>query len=399
MRGLAASLSLTAVRRNPLPALVSALGLAAVLVPLLVLYGLKSGVIEGMIAEMRDDPAILNVALLGHRTMTDGDIAEIAALPATGFVIGAPRSVAARVQMTSPELGLSFVDADWLPTDAGDPLLPDPAMVLAENEIVLGAQLAERLQVDVGDAVTASLSRNNYADVADVPLVVRDIVRRERLAGLRALVSDDLMTSISAFSDGYEYPAAGIGGRQLAERVSQYDSVRLYARTLEDVITLDRHMTGLGFRTESRAASIAWVQSVDQAMTGVFAIISVTGVAGFGISLWANVASTLRQQRTEMSLLRLLGMAGGQLAMFPLLQVLTVTSAGLAIALAAAFGTAAVINRLFLTEAFAGGVCQIGMLEVGIAAGGSYVLALAIVGIQQLSMRNISPSEILRQNV
>lgn len=394
-----AFLALRAMVRNPLPLFVSALGLAAVLAPLLILYGLRSGILTGMITELQSDPAVLSVSIIGNRPMTDEEVAEIDAMPEVGFVVGAPRSIATRVQMSMERMAGDLEVTDWLPSAQGDPLLPDGTPPLTKDETVLSAQLAEKLQAEMGDEIYAFAYRNNQSEVYEVALKVMSILPRRLMSGTRALVASERLNSVAAFSDNYEVPELGIGGRPLSERVTRFDSVRLYAASLDDVIAVDREMVARGFRVESKAANIDWINTLDSVMTGVFTLISSAGVIGFSISLGANVAAMISQHRRELSLLRLLGMSQRGVATFPLVQILSMTTLGLGFAFVAAFTVAFIINRIYLQNLFGSDICAISLQLVGVAAVASYVLAAIIVIWQTISLRKISPTEVLADNV
>lgn len=397
----AGRLSLRAMRHRPLPTLVSACGLAAVLAPLLILYGLKSGVITGLVDTLKRDPTILRVQLTGSVSLTEDDIASLRARPEVGFAVGSPSTLAGRMEISSAARGMEVENSNWLPSGDNDPLLPRGAG-LADTEIALAEPLAERLSVDPGDEVQAFAYRNNEAEMLSLTLTVAHVLPRQRLEqgeGNLALVSERVMDMRDAFQGNFEVPEHGVEGKPLAERTRAFSSVRLYASSFEHVVALDRIMAELGFRAESRAANIAWVEGLEAVMAGVFAIISTAGAVGFAISFGANVTSNLQQYRGQLSLLRLLGLGSRPLAAFPVVQVFVTATLGLLAAVALAFGFAALINRLYLTEMFDGSICQVEWTDVACAALVSYSVALLVVLWQLRALRSIAPSEALAENV
>lgn len=394
-----AFLALRAMVRNPLPVFVSALGLAAVLAPLLILYGLKSGILNGMITELRSDPAVLSVLVIGNKPLTEADISELDAMDSVGFIVGAPRSISTRVEMSDLAAFGNLIVADWLPSAVGDPLLPDGAPALTTDEIVLSQTLAQRLGLVSGDTVHSFAYRNNESEVYAVALTIVDVLPKRRLSGSRALVASALLNSVAAFSDNYEVPDLGIAGKPLVGRVAKYDSLRLYANSLDDVVILDKAMVERGFRAESKSGSIAWIRTLDAVMTGVFAIISTAGALGCFISLGANVASTVAMQRHELSLLRLLGISATGISIFPLVQVLTMATLGLITTFIAAISVAYVINGLYLQGVFASNICSISIELLAATAVITYLMAAIIVLWQIYLLRNIAPTEVLADNV
>lgn len=396
MLGLAAKAFRHALHAN----LFSAVALAAVLAPLLVLYGLKLGVVNGMLGELRRDPSILAIGIGNYKPLSAEDVETIRALPETGFVVGAPRSIAARAEMRKEGKAKDVVDADWLPSAAGDPLLPTGRPALTSDEVVLSERLAEKLGAAAGERVVGAVYRNEQSEIFEMDLSVALVLPRNRLDGYRALVASDRLEAVSAFSDGFEVPGAAPGGRPLAERVALYDGLRLYARALEDVAPLERAVAAVyGFRTSSAGDKIEWIADLERVMTGVFTIISAAGVVGYALSLWATIAGSVHQNRPQLSLLRLLGISRGRLWLFPLVQVFGITSAGLVIALALALAAASAMNRIYLVGAFGDLLCELRVREFLVAAAASYGLAV-LVAVQQFSvLQRISPSDALAEQI
>lgn len=385
----ALAIALKAVRHSAHANLFSALALAAVLAPLIVLHGLKVGVVGGMMANLKADPGILRIGVAGHRTLTEADLATIRGWPETAFVAGAPRSIAATVEMRRSRDDLSIVSADWLPSAAGDPLLPPGLPALSDTQIVLSRSLADKLEASPGARVIASTYRNSQSEELEMDMEVVLILPASILPGERALVSQARLAAMAAFSDGVEG----------ASTAPVYDSLRLYARTLEAVAPLEQAISRYGFRTSSAAENIAWVENLDAIMGGVFAITSGAGLVGYCVSLFAMISASVRQNRPQLSLLRLLGMGRGTLLLFPLAQSLAITLAGLALALLLALAAAGAINALFVAPALSGDLCRIAPDHLAVAAGVSVFLAVLVALWQAFEIQSIQPSEALAESL
>lgn len=375
----------------------SAVALAAVLAPLLILYGLKLGIVTGMLDQLRSDPGIRRIAISGYKPLTEADVAAIRALPQTGFVVGAPRSIAARVEMRGTPTAMQVVTADWLPSGQGDPLLAQrQAPLLDRQGIILSEPLAEKLKVQKGQPVYAAVYRNNQSEAYELTETVVDILPRHLLAGERALVTVDLLNSLAAFSDGFAVPEAGIAGRGLDVRQERYDSVRLYARTIDDVVLLERAISATyGFRTTSEASSIEWVRDLERIMGGIFMIIAAAGGLGYVISLWATIAGSVRNSRSQLSLLRLLGVRRNLLWIFPLTQVLAISATGLTIAFLFAYGAGTVMNGFYLPDMFKGQIFLMRPVDVAATVAVTLVVAMIVALWQLGALRRISPTEAL----
>ena len=95
--------------------------LAAILTPLLVLDGLRAGVIQGLTDELRSNPSKLRIHLPGTLQLTPETVATIGALDGIGYIEPMSRSIAARLLLAGP--GGAVDTVDLLPSSAGDPLL------------------------------------------------------------------------------------------------------------------------------------------------------------------------------------------------------------------------------------------------------------------------------------
>jgi putative ABC transport system permease protein len=394
-------IAIKAVRHGWLSNGFSAVALAAVLAPLLILYGLKLGIVTALLDQLRSDPNIRRVGVSGYQPLTDADIETIRALPQTGFVVGAPRSIAARVEMRREPSAMKVLTADWLPSAEGDPLLAGRETApLTQDGIILSEPVAEKLNAKISDTILAAVYRNNQNETYELTQTVVDILPRHLLSGDRALVTVERLNALAAFSDGFEVPEAGINGRPATGRQERYDSVRLYARSIDDVTALERSVSAAyGFRTSSEASSIQWVRDLEKIMGGVFLIIAAAGGSGYVISLWATIASSVRNSRGQLSLLRLIGVRRHSLWLFPLVQVLAISMGGLVTAFLFAFAAGAIMNDLYLPDMFKGHIFM--MRPVDVLATVLFTLAIAIiVALWQLgTLRRISPTEALAEGM
>src|SRR5262249_35207823 len=99
------------------------LGIAAVLAPLLVLFGLKLGVVPGMRARLARDPRARALQPIGQGRFDAVWFAQLGALPQTGFVMPTTRFLAATVSLRNPRLPSGEpLAAELWPSGAGDPL-------------------------------------------------------------------------------------------------------------------------------------------------------------------------------------------------------------------------------------------------------------------------------------
>jgi putative ABC transport system permease protein len=139
------------------------LGLAAVLAPLLVLFGLKYGLVTSMLTALAEDPEKRELKPLGSGHYTAAWFRGMRARPEVAFVSPRTRTLAATLELSSKTAPV-ILPAELIPSGQHDPLLKGlqrrPAGL---HEVVLSRSAAERLKVRKGAVIEASLSRQYQA--------------------------------------------------------------------------------------------------------------------------------------------------------------------------------------------------------------------------------------------
>ncbi|MEX5451729.1 ABC transporter permease, partial [Stutzerimonas stutzeri] len=121
-----------------------AASLVAVIAPLLLLFGLKHGVVNQLQDDLLRDPRNLEIRLLSSGNYDTAWLTQLQQRPETGFAIGQTRSLNTQADLLGPNR--RFVEnAEIIPTQAGDPLLDTPLSALRGNQVILSARAAERL--------------------------------------------------------------------------------------------------------------------------------------------------------------------------------------------------------------------------------------------------------------
>lgn len=374
------------------------MALAAVLGPLLVLWGLRNGVVDSVLGALRANPATLEIQFRGHASLAERDLARIAALPGIGFLVPDISSIAAEVVLRGPR-GPRLVRAEAWPTADGDPLRGPDQRAPAPTEVALSATLAASLDAGVGDSVTLLRQRGSESrpEQIEMPLRVVAISAPERILGARAFLHGQTIDRLQAFVDGYAVPGLTATGTPLAQRPAVRERIRLYARSLEDVAPLAAAMTALGFDVTSRAAEVETVFDLDRNLSLLFALLAGMGAIGYLISMGANLAAALGRRRRELSLLRLLGAQGGDLVGFALAQGVAIAVIGVALSFVAYAGLASIINARFPSGAAAATACRLTPADIALAIVASTAMVGLVTLIVARPLTRIAPSEVLRE--
>ncbi|WP_367026530.1 ABC transporter permease [Methylococcus sp. ANG] len=378
-----------------------ALAIAAVLAPLLVLFGLKSGIVDTLTARLKSDPRNLEIVWRLNGSLDRDWLARLRSDPQVGFAVPSTRTLAATLDLAAAD-GKGLQDVDLIPTDKGDPLFgAADAVPEGMGELALTHEAAGRLGVSAGMRVEGVVYRNLHQQrqVLRLPLRVSAVLAESHYSGWGAFVALPLLEALERYRDGYAVPELGVAdGTSYTSGSSRYARLRLYARSLEAVPVLAESLRGQGYDVSTRSKDIELVRNVDHALSFLFRLIAGVGIAGcvlsLGASLWANV----ERKRRELALLRLVGIRNALLAGFPAFQAAGVAAVGIALSFSAYFAAAEAINRTFQADlAREEFVCRLLLRDGAIAALLTEALAVIASLIGVADVLRIEPAESLRE--
>ncbi|NIE75287.1 FtsX-like permease family protein [Pantoea sp. Ap-967] len=328
----------------------SVLALVAVIAPLLVLFGLKFGLVGSLTERLQRDPGVREVIPLGGGRFQASFIEELAQRPEVAFAIPRTRQIAATAELLLPAQGRG-VTVEMLPTAAGDPLLQGVKPPAGAGQVVLSYTAAEKLGAKAGDTLQASFSRQQAGQVQwrQTPLQVSAVLPLSAFERDGLFAPLELLEAVENYRDGRAVPALGWPGEAEADQGQRvYPAFRLYARELNDVETLRQFFAERRLLVSTQAAQIAQVQSLSRNLGLVFWIIATLAVAGAVAAVAAGAVAAVERKQRELAVLRLLGFGTAALLLLVMLQALF--SGLLAAALAALLYLLAEygLNRLFM---------------------------------------------------
>lgn len=337
------------------------LALAAVLGPMMVLFGLKFGIVGGMVDSMIEAPSKREIRPVGSGRYDRAWIDEMRARDDIDFIVPRTRSIAASIQLQSSNSS-SIIPVEVIPSDQGDPLLPAGSPVPADlKHILLSNNAAQKLNVGIGDTVDGSLLRrfNNKKERVHLPLTVAGIAPSSAFSRDGMFASVTLVEALEDFRDGHAVPAAGwTGADPVAER--SYAGFRLYAKSIYDVAGLRDSFQRSGINVVTQAADIETVQRMDKSLSGIYWVIAVIGIVGFSLSLGASLWANVDRKRKELSVMRLIGFRTGDIVWFPVVQSFYTALFGWALACGIYYAVAWSINGMLAPQLEAGQeVCRL----------------------------------------
>ncbi len=322
----------------------SVLALVAVIAPLLVLFGLKFGLVSSLTERLENDPATREIIPLGGGRFSHAFVEQLAQRSDVAFAIPRTRQIAATAQVGALIL-------EMLPTAPGDPLLSGLPVPAGPDQIVLSHTAAEKLAARPGDWLQTRFARQvaGRVEAQGTRLQVLAVLPLEAFARDGLFAGLSLLEAAEDYRDGRAVLALGWPGDAAGEGAQRvYPGFRLYARSLSDVEPLRVHFAAQNLLVSTQVLSIAQVQSLSRNLSIVFWIIAGLALAGAFAAIFAGALAAVARKRRELSVLRLLGFSTGALLLFVTLQALY--GAGFAALLSAGlYGLAeAGLNRLFV---------------------------------------------------
>lgn len=377
------------------------LALASMLAPILVLQGLKNGVIETMRHRLLQDPTIL---IITPKSDTGGFspnfIAELAALPGAAFAIGRTRDTSTDITLLNKN-GPARASIALEPATEGEPVLKRYNLQAPQNSpqpgMVLSATSAAALNASPGDLLEASIGRRTpqgKLESEKLTFKVTGILPVEAADRRMAFVSLGLLEDLENYRDYLEVPSRGFSGSpNVAPR--KYASFRLYAANLEAIEGLAAYLQNKKIETITRAREIKAVRMLERAVNQVILIISLAVGAGFAAFTLSSAQSAVSRKKRMLGMLRLLGFRRFPLMLYPSAQIMFTAICGLLLSLCIYAGVAAGIAHAFSGQE--GFHCRLSLMDVALAALIVFALSLLASFRGAWSAASVEPSMVIRE--
>jgi putative ABC transport system permease protein len=377
------------------------LALSAALLPLLVLFGLKFGIIGNLLEPLTEDPRYRQILPVGSGSYGPDWFEAMAARSDVAFIVPRTRAIAAtmRLRATDSDAG-RIISVELIPSAAGDPVLTGLEPPQGFDAVALSLDAADKLGVAAGDSLEGIVSRTLGGEQQTelLPLTVSTVASAAAFARDGMFVSHDLLMAVEDFRDGRAVPALGWSGAPATDAPRYFAGFRLYAGTIDDVANLREGLMNQGIDVRSRLADIQLVQALDRNLSIVFWIIAGIAAVGYGLSFGSSVWANVDRKRRDFSVLRLTGFRTRAIVWFPILQAMLTGALGWLIAAIVFFIVQAGLNALFADTVGSGeSVCRLLPVHFIIAL----VLTLAAASVAAASggrrLARLEPSLALRE--
>lgn len=375
--------------------------LIAVIAPLLLLFGLKHGVVTQLRDNLLSDPRNLEIKMLGNGDLDQRWVNELNAHPATGFVIPLTRSLNTQADLWRDPAHFA-ADAEVIPSRRGDPLLMGRiAAPESLHDTVLSAAAAKRLQVQTGDSVQLTLQRKREGqnERGQIPLRVVGILDDSAFTRPAALVTLELLVAMEDFRDGRQLPLFGVEtGEPSGEPRTHFARARIYAKGLDEVAVLAEWLQQRNIDVSTRARDIEAVKAIDRVLSLIFAVIAWTALLGCIASLVGAFLANIDRKRKDLALLQLLGFRRGAVGSYVMVQAALLTSVSFAVGYTVYLAGSAVFNHALGANLAEGAfVCHLENSHIALAFAGAMLIATLVAGIGGFRAIQIQPAESLRE--
>ena len=373
--------------------------LVAVIAPLLLLFGLRFGIVNQLQNDLTRDPRNLEIRMLSSGSYDQNWIDRLQQRSDVGFAIGQTRSLNTLADLQTDST--HFIEsAEVIPTAAGDPLLG--ALELHQkNEVVITQEAARKLAVNPGDTLTMRVGRllDDRREWGRKNVTVVGILPATYFNRAAIFTRPSLLLALENFRDGYAVNELGIAnGTPLNGKPPLYARARLYARDIDHVASLERDLRAQRIETASRLADIENVKSINRVLGIIFNTIAATALIGCIASLIGSFIANVDRKRKHIAVLRLLGFTRPAVGAYVIIQGCLLSLMAYIGGFGIYFLASQVFNRALAgSQATGQMICKITPLHGLMALLLTVVVATLVAGIGAYRAINIEPAQSLRE--
>lgn len=373
--------------------------LVAVIAPLLLMFGLRYGVVSQLQQDLARDPRNLEIRMVSSGHYSAEWIAALRQKSEVGFAIGQTRSLNTQADLLK-DMNHFIENAEVIPTDLGDPLL-GALQLRSEDEVILSAEAARRLEVSAGDTIRLRVMRqlDTRREWGERALTVGAILAPTYFNRPALFVHQSLLLALESFRDGYRIPMLGIStGQPLTDKPPMFSRARLYANSIDQVAALDLWLKQQRIETVSRLADIENIKSINRVLSLIFNVIAGTALIGCIASLIGAFLANVDRKRKHIAVLRLLGFTSPAVGLYIIFQgvILTLLAYGGGILLYLS-GSALFNRTLASSQSTEQMICRITPLHSLLALILALTVAILVAIIGARRAIAIQPAESLRE--
>ncbi|MGO1626032.1 MAG: ABC transporter permease [Halomonadaceae bacterium] len=374
--------------------------LVAVIAPLLLLFGLKHGVVTQLQEELLRDPRNLEVRMLTSASHDAEWLNALRQREDVGFAVGQVRSLNAQADLY-PDARQLLHNVEMSPSAAGDPLLADLEAVPQSASMVLSASAARRLDVSAGEGLTLGVNRrrDGKRERGRLDIRVAGVLEPARYSRPAAFVDSQLLVELERFRDGRASETLGVTtGIAPGDTPVRYARARLYASDIDVVEGLVKALEAEHIDTHSRLAEIQNVNAINRLLGLIFRVIALTALAGCLASMAGAFIANIDRKRQQYAVLRLLGLHKTGIALHVIAQASLMALLAFVIGLGLYAASAMLFNQLLGASDITTGIAaRLTPLQLLAALALTLGVALLVALLGVVRAFRIQPAESLRE--
>ncbi len=374
--------------------------LSSVVAPLLLLLGLKSGVITSMEEEFMRDPQKREIKILGHRAHDLAWFETLSLHDQTGFLIPKTRILNAQVDLVR-DVKHFMRKVETIPTKPGDPILSGRSeFPVAEDQVVVSHTVALALNVRHGDELTVVVARKyqGLTQAGKYRVTVIGVLPESAFLRHAVFVDFKLLLAVDDFKDEYAVPDFGIVEGKSRTVRKDFASARVFAKSLQGVAELADFIRQTGVEVKTHAKDIEMIQQTEKVLSYIVRVIACVAVVGAAVSLAGFLFANVERKRQHVAMLRLLGFSTGSIALYPVIQSLVIATLGFLLAAGGYYLGAAEFDRALGSamqqQNFICRLSQGQLLSAYLLTDFVVIIAALIGGFRAIQ---VEPAEIFRQ--
>lgn len=370
----------------------------AVVGPLLLLFGLKFGIVSQLRADLLSDPRNKEIQMTASARLDENWFVTLRNETGVGFVVPLTRALNTQADLFVD--GRRFIEnVELIPTAVGDPLLGGLTGPTQDSEVVLSRNAADRLKLEVGDTLNLRVVRtlDKTLERAQIQVRVKAILPPQAISRPAVLITLPLLIAVEDYRDGVKVAMLNsVTGTEPVLR-SQFARARIYADSIDSVQQVTQRLQDLGIETNSRVAEIKSVQAIDRVLGFVFAVIAWAAALGCAASMIGALMANIERKRKDLALLRLFGYGRRSMLTYVIAQALFLTAIGFGLGCAMYFVGSYTFNQVLAAhlarDTF---VCRLELIHFAVGLASAMAISVVVCVFGGLLATRIEPAESLR---
>ncbi len=374
------------------------LAFAAALTPVLLLAGLRFGIVDTLSQRLLNAPGTLAITPYSSMRFTRERLDKLAAHPSVSFLVPLTRTLAASVSLDGQDG--KRLTVDLVPTAEGDPVLDYSDLPFPEKGLIITRQLERQLPpLTEGQGLQLFVNRmsGGRLERVSVSLPVLGILPDAADWKPHIYVPLAFAEAVERYRDGFAVPEFGWPG-QTGQPEQTYAGFRMYVRALDDVVLMRDALMREGIEAYTAAREVENVLALRRALFFATALVGGVTIVGMLFSLASFAVSSVNRKEHFFAQARLMGFPARTLLLFPVGQMTlcALCAASLSLLL---YGAVATIFDVVCADHLRQGesVCRIPFSYVlQLYAGSLFLSLICCVGAGK-SLLRLQPAEVLRR--